>query len=185
MLTAYFDETNTHSSGEIVIIAGFVMTSERWNAATSENCTSVIIKLPRSHVFLVRHGPADESLRLLSALSSESLQQHRRTDSEQPETLDRSLQLRATSYVAAPRHSRFTGRHEGSSGALFATSSRSIVCRSSRINPWWAASRMFAGARRRVSELLRTTGGAIAAIAELRKKARVSSFATGEVRYPC
>jgi hypothetical protein len=37
-------------------------------------------------------------------------------------------------------------------------SSRRIVCRASRISPWRAASRIFAGASRRVIELVRTTG---------------------------
>jgi hypothetical protein len=48
---------------------------------------------------------------------------------------------------SAPRCSRPTGYHEGPAGAVFAASSRGIVCRSSRISPWLAASRIF---RRRV-----------------------------------
>ena len=74
-----------------------------------------------------------------------------------PEILDRRLQWRASAHGAGSRSSRSTGHHEGLPGASFATSLRRIVCRSSRISHWRAASRIFAGACRRVIGLLRTT----------------------------
>jgi hypothetical protein len=67
------------------------------------------------------------------------------------------VQRRTTTYVVRPRHSRFADNH-GSLGGSFATPSRRIVCRSSRINLGWTASRIFADVCRRVTGLLRTTG---------------------------
>lgn len=55
------------------------------------------------------------------------------------------------------KHSRLAGNHD-IPGAVFAASSRRSVCHSSRINLAWTASRIFADACRRVTELLRTTG---------------------------
>jgi hypothetical protein len=72
------------------------------------------------------------------------------------EIVDSSLQRGKATYVVRHRHSRFASNH-GSPGAVFATSSRRIVCLSSRINIGWTASRIFADTRRRLTELLRTT----------------------------
>jgi hypothetical protein len=73
-----------------------------------------------------------------------------------PETLHRSLQWRRP-HTSLGGNPEFTGHHESPPGVVFATSSRRIVCSSSRTNPRWTASRIFAGACRRVTELLRTT----------------------------
>jgi putative transposase len=57
-----------------------------------------------------------------------------------PEILDRPLQWRAPAHGAGSRGSRSAGHHEGYPGAVFATSSRRIICGPLRISPWWAAS---------------------------------------------
>jgi hypothetical protein len=72
------------------------------------------------------------------------------------EIVDR-LQWRAPAYVVGSWHPGFAVYHEDLPGVVFATSSRRMVCRPSRINPRWTASRIFAHACRRVTELLRTT----------------------------
>jgi hypothetical protein len=75
--------------------------------------------------------------------------------------VDSSLQRGSAAHVVRPRHSRFAGNHD-CPGAVFATSSRRSVCRSRRINLVRTASRIFADARRRETELMRTTTSILA-----------------------
>jgi hypothetical protein len=86
--------------------------------------------------------------------------------------LDESIERLGVKVLRSPPRSRIAGNHD-SPGAVFATSSRRIVRRSSRINLGWTASRIFADACRRVTELLRTTSASIR-----RRETFVRIFAT-------